>query len=125
MHNRPSDRELQKRISEAKDSLTIKQGVFANPAKAMNELNELNIDDSNDIWGLIRELLNEISPGFYKGSSPPQKSYEKAINGSELFAFCWLSEKLGKEMYMKFALKNGRYYYVSLHPHRSVEQEGV
>jgi hypothetical protein len=78
---RPSDRELIKRLNEAKEFLKNRHGVFANPSKAVGELNDLNIGDANDVWLLIRELLEEISPKDYRGSRPPQKSYEKAIAG--------------------------------------------
>lgn len=122
MHDgRPSDKELSKRINEAKEYLKNRDGVFAIPSKAVGELNALDIGDSNDVWPLIRELLEEISPKDYKGSRPPQKSYEKAIAGLELLAFSWWSQKCSKQMYIKFVLKNERYYYVSLHQSRSTE----
>ena len=125
MHDkRPSDRELAKRLNEAKEFLKNRYGLFANQSKAVGELNDLDIEDTNDVWQLIRELLEEISPKDYKGTRPPQKSYEKAIAGSELFAFSWWSPKCAKEMYIKFVLKNERYHYVSLHQSRSTEQKG-
>ena len=125
MHDRrPSDRELDKRLNEAKAFLKDRHGVFANPPKAVGELNDLDIGDTNDIWPLIRELLEEITPKDYRGSRPPQKSYEKAIVGLELLAFSWWSAKCAKQMYIKFVLKNERYYYVSLHQSRSKEQKG-
>ena len=115
---RPSDRELFKRINKAKNFLKNQDGLFANPAKAVGELNELGIGDTSEIWVLIKDLLEEISPKEYRGSRPPQKSYEKIVSGYELFAFCWWSQKLEKNMYIKFVLKNKRYYYVSLHQSR-------
>lgn len=125
MHDkRPSDRELNRRINEAKKYLNNRCGLFANPSKAMGELNDLDIGDTNDVWQLIRELLEELTPNDYKGSRPPQKSYEKAIAGLELLAFCWWSPKCAKQMYIKFVLKDERYYYVSLHQSRSTEQRG-
>lgn len=125
MHDkRPSDRELTKRLDEAKELLKNRYGVFAIPSKAVGELNDLDIGDTNDVWQLIRELLEEISPKDYKGSRPPQKSYEKAIAGSELFAFSWWSPRCARQMYIKFVLKNERYYYVSLHQSLSSEQKG-
>ncbi len=125
MHNaRPSDRELLKRIKEAKEYLKSRNGVFASFAKAAGELNALNIGDADEVWQLVKELLEEISPRDYKGSRPPQKSYEKAIEGLELIAFSWWSPKLRKQMYIKFVLKNERYYYVSLHQSRSTKHEG-
>jgi hypothetical protein len=125
MHDkRPSDRELAKRLNEAKDFLKNRHGLFANPSKAVGELNDLDIGNSNDVWLLIKELLEEITPKDYEGSRPPQKSYEKAIAGLELFAFSWWSSKCAKQMYIKFVLKNERYYYVSLHESHSIEQKG-
>lgn len=121
---RPSDRELTKRLNEAKEFLKNRSGIFANPSKAVGELNALDIGDSNDVWPLIRELLEEITPKDYRGSRPPQKSYEKAIAGLELLAFNWWSPKCAKQMYIKFVLKNARYYYVSLHKSHSTEQRG-
>lgn len=121
---RPSDRELTKRLDEAKEFLKNRYGVFVNPSKVVGELNDLDIGDTNDIWQLIKELLEEISPKDYKGSRPPQKSYEKAIEGHELLAFSWWSPRCAKQMYIKFVLKNERYYYVSLHQSRSTEQKG-
>jgi hypothetical protein len=119
---RPSDRELVKRLTEAKEFLKKSNGIFANPAKVLGELYDLDIGEADEVWELIRELLEEITLKDYSGTRPPQKSYEKTINGLELVAFCWWSPKLRKKMYIKFALKNERYYYVSLH--RSKEEEG-
>jgi hypothetical protein len=121
---RPSSRELYNRIEEAKASLKEREGLFANAAKIVGELNHLEIGDSAEVWTLIKELLDEIEPTDYAGTRPPQKSYEKATASCELFAFSWNSLKLGKTMYIKFALKAGIYYYVSLHESRKIEQEG-
>ena len=121
---RPSDRELSKRLNEAKACLKERHGLFANPAKAVGELYDLGIGESNEVWRMIRECLEELTPKNYKGSRPPQKSYEKAVVGFELLAFSWWSIKFGKQMYIKFVLKNERYYYVSLHPCRVEEQGG-
>lgn len=121
---RPSHREIDKRIEEAKACLKEKKGLFANPAKAVGELCNLEINDSAEIWQLIKELLEEIGPEDYAGTRPPQKSYEKSIANRELFAFSWRSLRMGKTMYIKFALKEGLYYYVSLHESHAVEQQG-
>lgn len=69
---RPSDRELTKRLNEAKEFLKNRSGLFANPSKTVGELNDLNIGDANEVWSLIRELLEEISPKDYRGTRPPQ-----------------------------------------------------
>ena len=118
MQQRPSHKELTKRLKECKDALDKNDGLFADPGKAVSELMALNIGDTEEVWPLILELLDEISPDGYTGGRPPQKSYEKTIEGSELFAFSWDSQKLSGKMYLKFALKGGRFYYVSLHKDR-------
>ncbi len=113
--NRPSHGELNKKIKTVKAALISKNGIYANLNKAVGELYELEMESDNQIWKLISELLDEIEPKDYAGGRPPQRSYEKTIENKELFAFCWDSSKLGKKMYIKFALKEDRYYYVSLH----------
>ncbi|NGX32071.1 MAG: hypothetical protein K1060chlam4_00109 [Candidatus Anoxychlamydiales bacterium] len=115
MSNRPSYRELDRKIKAAKTALKTQNGYYANQNKAVGELNELGITSPNQIWELILKLLDEISPNDYKGKRPPEPSYEKVIKKKELFAFCWNSSKLREKMYIKFALDENRYYYVSLH----------
>lgn len=74
MHDkRPSDRELTKRLDEAKESLRNRYGVFATPSKAVGELNDLDIGDTNDVWQLIRELLEEISTKDQDHRKSPMK----------------------------------------------------
>lgn len=113
--SRPSDRELYKKIEEAKTYLRGQNGLFAHPAKAVGELEALEIGDTSEVWALIQAFLEEIKPADYAGTRPPLRSYEKIIEDCELFAFSWLSKKVERKMYIKFALKNKRYYYVSLH----------
>jgi hypothetical protein len=61
MHDkRPSDRELAKRLNEAKKFLKNRHGLFASPSKAVGELNDLDIGDTNDVWQLIKELLRKL-----------------------------------------------------------------
>lgn len=115
MRQRPTHRELTKKIAEAKAALSNQEGLFADPSKTVPELTALNIGDTEEVWPLIQELLEEIDPSHYTGGRPPLKSYEKAIEGKELFAFSWDSQKLSRRMYLKFALKDKRFYYVSLH----------
>jgi hypothetical protein len=113
--SRPTDHELDKQLRAARTFLAAEGGTYANLNKAAGELSKLEIESPSRVWKLVLELLNEIVPQDYVGGKPPQRSYEKAIENKELFAFCWNSKKLGKKMYIKFALVKGRYYYVSLH----------
>lgn len=60
-----------------------------------------------------RELIKRLNEA---------KEFLKNRHG--LFAFSWWSAKCAKQMYIKFVLKNERYYYVSLHESRFAEQKG-
>jgi len=115
---RPSIREIDRRLGEAQRALNEHHVSFANEAKAVGELYELNIGDTEEIWPIILELLGEIRQSDYVGAHPPLKSIEPAIADCELYAFAWESAKFKKKMYLKFAIKDGFFYYVSLHKDR-------
>ena len=89
--NRPSAREIDKRLEEAKEALKNRRVAFANPAKVVKELTDLEIDDSGKVWELLGKLVDELCLADYAGGHPPQKSYEPAIADSELWAFSWTS----------------------------------
>lgn len=112
---RPTVRELLKKLEEAKAYLRKPQGRLVNPSKVVSELYVLEAGDTEKVWNLILVLLDEIHPEDYVGGRPPQKSYERSIEGKDLFAFCWWSKKLGKKMYIKYVLHDEHYVYVSLH----------
>lgn len=122
---RPQYRELHKKLQQAKQALMSHQGLFANPSKAVGELNALDIGDSTEIWGFIVKLLDEVTPDDYVGGKPPHRSYERRIEGQELFAFSWWSEVAKKQMYLKFALRDRKYYYVSLHKDTAQQKKEV
>ena len=115
---RPTKGELIKKLESAYKALQKNEGLFANPVKTVWELEKLKIGESKEIWSLILGLLSEISPDNYVGGYPPQEPYEKRIEGIDLFAFAWESKTFSKKMYLKFALKKGRFYLVSLHKNR-------
>lgn len=77
---RPSDGELDKKIRAAKAALALQNGLFANPNKAVGELYDLEIESPGQVWKLILELLDEITPKHYAGDRPPKRSYEKTID---------------------------------------------
>lgn len=72
----PSDRELSKRLNEAKEFLKNRHGVFAEISKTYGELHDLDIGDSDDIWDLIKELKRfhrTITQGQDLRKSPMKK----------------------------------------------------
>jgi hypothetical protein len=112
---RPSKREIDKRITLAKQALSQNKGYFANPLKSMGEINALELDGAEELWPLLLLLLEEIELGDYAGTHPPMKAYEPAVSKCELFAFAWHSARMGRSMYLKFAMKGENFYLVSIH----------
>lgn len=102
---RPSPKEIDKRLCEAKKSVERRRVAFANEIKLVGELMSLGIDDTDEVWDLIEELLDELRLEDYVGGHPPKRSYEPKIANRELWAFCWDSKKMNECMYLKFALK--------------------
>ena len=115
--NRPTHKELNSKILQAKNAASeglisiLEPIVIAADAIALGYL-------VAEIREVILEILDELNPNYYAGSYPPQKSYEEAIKGSEIFAFRWVSQRFGCDTYFKFALVQGRLWIISFHEHR-------
>lgn len=117
MQGRPSYREL---------DLKLKQGREAASAKRIRLLeSDIILADLLDLDYLVEDLVKdlpaifrELKPTHYEGRRPPQKSYEQGILDSDLFAFRWASRVFGRDMYFKFAVREGVLWIVSLHRDR-------
>ncbi len=119
---RPGINELSHKLNQAKKALAEGKCFFGlNLDKLVDEFSELRINDAQEIWALIKGLLEEIAPEHYAGPHPPMRSVESGLN-SELFVFVWDSKKLKKNMYLKFAVKDEYFYYVSLHKSQKPEK---
>ena len=112
---RPSHKELYGKIHEAKKAvsegtvLIVEQEVVAADALELEYLVE------TELLGVLQELLEEASPGHYAGTRPPQRSYEREIEGLELFAFVVENIRFKCRVYYKFALAQEFFWLVSLH----------
>lgn len=115
---RPSHREINGKLKQAREAASEKQIAFVEPSIILSDLLELNclVEDVSD---KLSDILSEIRPRDYQGSRPPAKSYERSILDCELFAFRWSSKIFGCRMYLKFAIKGGCIWIVSLHRHRT------
>lgn len=112
---RPGVHELQQKLLQAQKALSEnKCAIGPNLDKLVDEFMDLKIGHTEEIWPLLKELIKEISPEHYAGPHPPMKSLESTLN-CELFIFVWQSHKMKMDMYLKFAIKDGYFYYVSLH----------
>jgi hypothetical protein len=115
---RPSDKEIIKRIKEAREAVAEGRiGVLNQEATASDAL-ELGYLVKEELESLLSELLDLISPGHYVGSRPPQRSYEQSIKNLELFAFEVTSPRFKRPIYFKFASSIGVFWLVSLHKSR-------
>lgn len=119
MNKRPSYRELYRKCQFAVEYLDKQAISFTDESKLYGEFEDLNIIDTEELIPLIKQALEEIKKvgivQCYAGRYPPEKSYEPFIYDCELFAFKWYSQFFGKPMYLKFALKDSEYKYVSFH----------
>lgn len=115
---RPSHKELFKKIREAREAVgdgritILTQNVIACDALELGYLIE------EDLVSVLSGLLDEISPENYVGKRPPDKSYEEEIKDLDLFAFKVESSCFRCRVYLKFALTGGDLWLVSLHQDR-------
>jgi hypothetical protein len=117
MIKRPSYAEIQRKIKQAKEAVIAGNLSILKPVVIALDALELGYS-LEDITAILIDLLEEIKPRHYVGQSPPQRSYEDEIFGSELFAFRWESKRLGCWVYLKFAFDENRLWLISFHQDR-------
>lgn len=115
--DRPTHRELNRKLYQAKGAVSKKAILTINPAALAEDALELGYLIS-DLADILSEILNEITPQNYIGHHPPEKSYEEKIKYLDLFTFRWDSIRFGCETYFKFVISGDYLYIVSLHQHR-------
>lgn len=121
---RPSENELNKKIKKAIELIDQKKRVFIDEKVSgeLDDIDDMGVPES-EIFELIKEFLNEIrgygALNCWAGAKPPQKSYEKKIQGCDLWAFKAHCSRVQKVMYLKFAIKKDQLFvYVSFHKSR-------
>jgi hypothetical protein len=118
MADRPSYRELDRKLKQGREVAAAKRIRLVEPNIILADLLDLDYL-VGDLVEDLPAIFREIKPTHYEGQRPPQKSYEQGILGSELFAFRWPSRLFGRNMYLKFAVREGVLWVVSLHRDRS------
>ena len=111
---RPSYPEIQRKINQAKEVIARNDFRVLKPSIVALDAFELGIQ-IEEIGTVLIELLDEIKPVNYAGTYPPQRSYSEEISQLELFAFRWLSKRLGCLTYIKFAFEGSHLWLVSFH----------
>lgn len=120
MHPRPSNHEICKKIADALTALRDGKFTQVVTKHIYGDLADLELDSAEQqLPGLLIELLEEIQTigpiECYAGGKPPQRSHEPELAGLELWAYRWHSERLGRQMYLKFAMRKEWYIYVDCH----------
>ena len=114
---RPSNKELFNKLRTGKKIVDIGNIYLINQNSIAADAIELGYQISN-LKEILSALLEEVQIENYVGGHPPLKSYEALIKDSELFEFRWISKRMGCNTYLKYCLKDEKFYLVSLHKHR-------
>lgn len=120
---RPSHKELFNKLRSARIAVNNGQIVLLNQLALAADAIELKFSIEHDLKTILSELLAVSSPAHCTGVKPPQRSYEEAIRGLELFAFAVESKRFNSWIYFKFAMKEKVFWLVSLHPDRQMKEE--
>ena len=120
--NRPSHKEINRKIEQAKEALLAKRISFINAINIAADVLELGLT-IQEVPKALFDLLGEITPKDYVGQYPPQHSYEDEILQCELFPFKWNSKRLGCVVYLKFTVENNQLWIISLHEDRKERKE--
>jgi hypothetical protein len=113
MKDRPSYRELDRRLKQGREAAAVGRIRLLEPDSILMDLLDMDYLVA-DLTKDLPAVFKEIRPGDYRGQTPPMKSYEKAILDCDLFAFRWVSKVFGCRMYFKFVVKGQDLWIVSL-----------
>ena len=125
---RPSNRELNSKVEDAITAILAGRRVLGVTKHLSGDFVALGISSEAEIWSILPELLREIKAAdpvtCYVGGSPPARSYDQEMKHMELWPYRWPSLRLGKQMFLKFAMKRNKqgdwiYYHVDVHEDRS------
>jgi hypothetical protein len=120
---RPSHKELYNKLREAR--MAVSKGMISllNQDIIAADAIELEYSIETELIPVLKQLLDYTTPDDYAGSRPPQKSYEREIEGLDLFPFVAECRRFKCRVYYKFALVEGRLWLVSLHRDRPIKEE--
>jgi len=113
---RPSHAEILSKILKARQKVAAKDWLVADIGKLLPEFHALDRWTLEEQTEALAAALGETRPEDYAGSRPPQRSYERACKGAELFAFVWESGCFRRRMYLKICFVRETLYIVSFHP---------
>ena len=128
MNDRPGWQELCGKVDAASAALQAGNKMIGVPEHLAGDLENVGIESQTEFWAVLPELLQELKRAgpahCYRGSRPsPEPAGEPLVKGLKLWPFVWVSQKLGREVYLKFCLKESKsgithYLHVRLHENR-------
>lgn len=118
---RPSKKELSKKLREAREAIAEGRIEIVEAHVVAADALDLDYDIETELVEILLQIFKDISPEHYKGSRPPQRSYETEIAGLDLFAFAVESARWSCAVYIKFALADDTFWLISLHKDRPVK----
>jgi hypothetical protein len=122
MNNRPTHKELSKKLKKATELLSGGRVDILEPDVILADSFKLGYSFKIEFNTIVGEILNQATPKNYAGARPPQNSYETKIQGAELFAFVVsLPDLDNRSVYFKFSLYQDVLIVVSLHEDRAQE----
>jgi hypothetical protein len=117
--NRPTYKELDSKINEAKNAVTKGAVNLINPEAVASDAIQLGYLLETELPDVLLSVLSNTKPDHYAGKRPPSRSYENKIIMSELFAFRTRSERFQCKIYLKFTLFDEELFLISLHKNRN------
>ncbi len=122
--NRPSHKELFNKLREASKAVQATRIAVVNQLAVAADAIELEYSVETELQAVLMDLLENTTARDYSGAHPPQRSYERDIEGLELFAFAVESARFKRRIYYKFTLTEEVFWLLSLHEDR-LPKEGV
>lgn len=116
--NRPTYRELDKKLTEAKGAVSEGSVNLINPEAVAVDAIELGYRIDDELLDALDSVLDVFSPDDYVGGRPPARSYENKIVTSDLYAFRAESGRFDCQIYFKFTMIHSELWVISFHKNR-------
>jgi len=110
VNTRPSHKELTRKLREASALLASSGFLATDIIKLGNDFQALKCYTSEEQRDALGAAFSEVTAKNYRGQSPPDKSFEEATRGSDMFTFVWTSAYFKQKMYLKFCLQESDEY---------------
>lgn len=117
--NRPTYKELDNKLSQAKKAVENGHVNLINPVVIAADALELGYSINDEFTGSLSNVLEQTSPKEYVGKRPPALSYENIIVSNALYAFRTNSANFNCQVYLKFTLFDNELWVVSFHKNRN------